>query len=182
MGTSRPQESSPCDTVTNLGLVGMVERRRERLPPLSSDSAPTQLNLTNSAYLSQTSLFFFLTLRMVLCYKRVRTNPNSSRRPTVSVCHRCTRIVAGLLTGSADRASAPGSEATLPGADEFLPALILLVKRANPPGIHSTLEFVQVRERASFRGVAQVRPRACACLALAGRRCPVETVVSTRRS
>eukprot|EP00752_Nemacystus_decipiens_P013443 g11906.t1 len=53
----------------------------------------------------------------------------------------CTRIVAGLLTGDRDR-SAPGA-APLPGADEFLPALILLVKRSNPPGIHSTLEFVQ---------------------------------------
>lgn len=35
----------------------------------------------------------------------------------------------------------------LPGADEFLPALILLVKRANPANIHSNLEFVQVRRR-----------------------------------
>lgn len=33
----------------------------------------------------------------------------------------------------------------LPGADEFLPALILLVKRGNPPNIHSNLEFIQVR-------------------------------------
>ncbi|CAN0159024.1 unnamed protein product, partial [Ectocarpus sp. 12 AP-2014] len=49
----------------------------------------------------------------------------------------CTRIVAGLLTG--DRAAG----GALPGADDFLPALILLVKRANPPGLHSTLEFVQ---------------------------------------
>ncbi|CAN0414973.1 unnamed protein product, partial [Laminaria digitata] len=31
----------------------------------------------------------------------------------------------------------------LPGADEFLPALILLVKRVNPPRMHSSLEFVQ---------------------------------------
>lgn len=51
--------------------------------------------------------------------------------------------MAGLLTGG-DR-SAPGG-GPLPGADEFLPALILLVKRSNPPGIHSTLEFVQVRQ------------------------------------
>ncbi|CAB1111954.1 unnamed protein product [Ectocarpus sp. CCAP 1310/34] len=50
---------------------------------------------------------------------------------------KCTRIVAGLLTG--DRAAG----GALPGADDFLPALILLVKRANPPGLHSTLEFVQ---------------------------------------
>eukprot|EP00904_Undaria_pinnatifida_P003584 jgi/Undpi1/13226/HiC_scaffold_8.g02888.m1 len=49
---------------------------------------------------------------------------------------RCTRIVAGLLTG--DRAGG-----VLPGADEFLPALIILVKRANPPKMHSSLEFVQ---------------------------------------
>lgn len=56
---------------------------------------------------------------------------------------RCTRIVAGLLSG--DRSASDGGRG-LPGADEFLPALILLVKRSNPPGIHSTLEFVQVSE------------------------------------
>ncbi|CAM9344849.1 unnamed protein product [Pylaiella littoralis] len=50
---------------------------------------------------------------------------------------KCTRIVAGLLTDVQAEGGA------LPGADEFLPALILLVKRANPPGIHSTLEFIQ---------------------------------------
>lgn len=43
-----------------------------------------------------------------------------------------------LLTGSAE-------SGLLPGADEFLPALILLVKRANPPNVHSCLEFIQVQ-------------------------------------
>lgn len=55
---------------------------------------------------------------------------------------RCTRVVAGLLMGGRAAGGA------LPGADAFLPALILLVKRANPPSLHSTLEFVQVRSGA----------------------------------
>lgn len=38
----------------------------------------------------------------------------------------------------------------LPGADEFLPALILLVKRVNPPNIYSNLEFVQVGSERSL--------------------------------
>ncbi|CAM9945000.1 unnamed protein product, partial [Hapterophycus canaliculatus] len=56
---------------------------------------------------------------------------------------KCTRIVAGLLTGDRTLAGSDGGGGTLPGADEFLPALILLVKRANPPGMHSALEFIQ---------------------------------------
>ncbi|CAN0022733.1 unnamed protein product, partial [Phaeothamnion confervicola] len=51
---------------------------------------------------------------------------------------RCMRRLAMLLTATTRR-----SDGSLPGADEFLPALILLVKRANPPRLHSNLEFIQ---------------------------------------
>jgi hypothetical protein len=35
-------------------------------------------------------------------------------------------------------------DGTLPGADEVLPALILVIKESNPPGLHTALETVQL--------------------------------------
>ena len=47
----------------------------------------------------------------------------------------CSREITKVLT------IAKGGE--LPGADDFLPAMILVVKRANPPQLHSNLQFIQ---------------------------------------
>lgn len=66
--------------------------------------------------------------------------------------------MAGLLTDVQAEGGA------LPGADEFLPALILLVKRANPPGIHSTLEFIQVWLIRSGQATIRMCVYVCMCM------------------
>lgn len=57
----------------------------------------------------------------------------------------CCKVILSLLSMS-------HADDTLPGADEFLPALIYVVIRANPPHLHSNLNYIT-----TYRHPSQVR-------------------------
>ena len=69
-----------------------------------------------------------------------KVNSYRAPRDKVVCILNCCRVVTKLLTKAA------GSVGSLPGADEFLPALIYTVLRANPENLHSNIEYI-----ASFR-------------------------------
>jgi len=54
---------------------------------------------------------------------------------------RCLRDVSQLVIKVLTEGR--GKSSSLPGADEFLPALILVLKEANPPHLHSTTTYLQ---------------------------------------
>lgn len=54
----------------------------------------------------------------------------------------CSKIITRLLSDAR-------RDGTPPGADEFLPALILVLKLANPPSLHSNMHFVQYYRHSS---------------------------------
>eukprot|EP00271_Cylindrocystis_brebissonii_P021476 TRINITY_DN767_c0_g1_i1.p1 TRINITY_DN767_c0_g1~~TRINITY_DN767_c0_g1_i1.p1 ORF type:complete len:442 (+),score=86.85 TRINITY_DN767_c0_g1_i1:81-1406(+) len=55
----------------------------------------------------------------------------------------CCRVINNLLLNAAVMAAGGDSDASPPGADEFLPVLIYVLLQANPPQLFSTIDYIQ---------------------------------------